>query len=193
MESATTGAEGSSTVITRRPFFKVVSLKSTRTLRGPCAWAERTASAQTNSGDKNFETRLIKSNSFCVDDVSVEGFLTTTTAYSDCMPWIGQCQASRAIHRLHRKEQRQPAGTTSSNPGHCLLVFASFCVICGWLWPTACGFLPSKVLDCIIVATECHEKYKAHLRQCYGRFRRADAGPLSKVAAAGASTSRQSL
>src|SRR6185369_15642321 len=70
---------------------------------------------------------------------------------------------------------------------------ASFCVNCGWLRPTACGFLPSKVLDCIIVATECHEKYKAHLRQHYGRLRGADAGPLSKVAAARASTSRQSL
>src|ERR1700741_2508956 len=61
------------------------------------------------------------------------------------------------------------------------------------LQPTARGFLPSKVLDCIIVATECHEKYQAHLRQCYGRLRLADAGLLIKVAAARASTSRQSL
>src|ERR1041384_7307391 len=67
MESATTGAEGSSTVITRKPFFKVVSLKSTRTLRGPCAWAERAASAQTNRGKKTLETRLMCKTPLDVD------------------------------------------------------------------------------------------------------------------------------
>src|SRR5215204_1965885 len=85
--------------MTRRPFFKVVSLKSTRTLRGPCAWAERTASAQTNSGDKNLETRLMNQTPLVVCDVLTRRFPTVNR-----MRWAVPCQ----VHRLHRLRRFPP-------------------------------------------------------------------------------------
>src|SRR5215207_10961549 len=75
MASATTGALRFSTVMTRRPFFRVVCLKSTRTLRGACAaaaaaWTKRvstaSAAAQTR-GTRLFALRRIMGNSFCFE------------------------------------------------------------------------------------------------------------------------------
>ena len=46
--------------------------------------------------------------------------------------------------------------------------------------PTACRFLPSKVLAAYNRSHKSHEKNKAHFPQRYDRFGHADAGPLSK-------------
>jgi hypothetical protein len=86
-----------------------------------------------------------------VDDVSVEGF-RTTIVFLECMLWGVQCQATKA-----RKQRGQAPlrlhdawlDETGQEEGLAPLI------IC--LWPTACGFLPSKVLDCIIVP-ESHEE-----------------------------------
>src|SRR5690349_12040354 len=97
MESAMTGTDGSSTVITRRPFFNVVSLKSTRTLRVVWAWPGRAATTQINRGNRNLETRLIDTKTpLGVDDGlrrAGSGPPASFAAWWDCMRCSVECQA----------------------------------------------------------------------------------------------------